>query len=762
MVKNFFFMMLIFLNFCYPNLFSQTNIENEQEFLIENFYVVSPTSGIAKSKITLKFDVKLSIPIKDYYKKPYWFKMSLITKDSIVVYESKESIKVLAKPYFDDKSLSITKGLSVEIPFSDINMDVGKHSVLFRVQAENDYKDFGNIYLKQLLINVPKTYNYSEQQFTASNIEVSTDKEYKGLKGIKIMFDCNLKFQDFQIKGINDNRNLGNYYFLIELIDKNSGDIVGYLKDNVNVSIIHSDKIFKGVILHLPYNKINLQKGRYNLKLNIYAKHKNGMLNFGKLISKDVTITQPVLYYCVLNVNQMIATYKIYDVSSVFGRVFSKKTSEAGKGYPDVYWVAKTGGYIEYSSGINKNSFSLFPGKASFYISDEEPVSIVVYDHDITSFDDLIGRFIIKNRNGNFYKNYSDVFFKGIDRANFMFSKIEMPYIKTKKIITKAYKYKGVSGVKINLEYSCSKIPDDDMISIFPVFKNSLRTNENFNYIDLSDSNQVIEDKSNIGNVNIFIPYYEIPDSSYIGFELQTSNTKINLGNIISNSPVIPVEFSDSKISVSGIFEILKQNIYGIEFNILHEIPENYFINNNSFKSKIKISNDGKVVKDTVVFINDINSTKSIFFIPYYKLNSGNIKVFEDLSIYGTDFLIGRSNQEKSFKLPEINEYSINKVVVKTKDIEFYDELFVVILYDNVKVFKSKSLKTKNEIVVETSNLKVKAYSEDKFSISIYGKDSYGISSEIYKKDVKFKQLNSGKIKLKSHRDIKRIKIISN
>lgn len=759
--RSLFVITFIFIVFSNSLIYCQTEQYNNQEFKIDNFSVVKPLSNIEKSKLTIKFNITLSNPLTDYLENPYYLRVELEDENSSVIFTSENSIKVNAKPQFGNDGFCEKNAVSFEIPYSEINLSEGNKNVKLLVFAENVYKDFGQIYSQNLFINVPKLYSYNQQEFYISNIGATSNIEFNKVKGVKIVFDCKLKFQDYQTFGFNENSSLGKYYFYVEMINNENEEEISYLKEGSNVYELLADKEKTYILIHIPFNKINLSKGKYKLTINVYARNADGTVNFGKLFSKEIEIFQPYLYYCELKLDNLEVNYKEYDVTSVLGRVFSKSTSDVGKGFPDTYWIVKTGENSEYYSGVNKNSFSAFSGKAKFYVCDSELVSISVYDHDYTSFDDFIGSFSINHSVGNFQKTYSKLAFNEVGSSNFSFSKILIPHIESQNINLTNFKYQGVSGVKVDLAYKCSKLPEDDLISVVPKLNNCENEQQNFYYIDLSDNDEVIENKGENGNVEIFIPFFDIRDSSLISFDLKTLIAGINLGNIGCKQIISIPKISDSKINVLKISEEMQGKINGYEINFGREISDIYINRNKNIISKIIVSSGNEILKDTIYSVYDINSKNSKIFIPFYKLNSTKLDVSEKLFIDDKSFIISENSLNINLEKPEINEYIIKKVTLKLDENEYYENLFLAIIFDDNYVFESNPKPYKKEMSFETVNFKLNVFPKDKFTVIIFAKDKYEIATEIFKKDLEAKMLESGKIKIKPRTDVKQIVILA-
>ena len=103
---------------------------------------------------------------------------------------------------------------------------------------------------------------------------------------------------------------------------------------------------------------------------------------FGEIAETKFTINQPLVYRARFELDYLEAKYRKYDKSNVFGRVFSKRNSNVGKGYPEIFWRIELGDINRFSSSIKKNSHIAYAELSYFTVTDNTPIKITVWDYD--------------------------------------------------------------------------------------------------------------------------------------------------------------------------------------------------------------------------------------------------------------------------------------------------------------------------------------------------------------------------------------------
>ena len=307
-----------------------------------------------------------------------------------------------------------------------MNIMEGKHKLQLEIYIENDSLKGTLLTKKEFIINKPKLFNSDKQKITISNIQTSTNTKVLGLRGIKIRFNRKFSISANQINGISKNKELADYYLKVKVYNKADNKICYELEEK-KLSI---KKVFAGnaninspTTLFVPYRNLQLSKGKHNIKIEINVSDKEGFFMQDSIAVKYISINQPQVYYASIDISEFKVAYAKYDVGSFLGREFSKQGSKKGRGYPDVYWNLKIGNYVIYRTYVNKNSLTAFAGSYKFNIMDDDYITVNVYDRDISSPDDFIDKFEIKNKAGNFE-------IKGKEVATSKISDLKYSYIK--------------------------------------------------------------------------------------------------------------------------------------------------------------------------------------------------------------------------------------------------------------------------------------------------------------------------------------------
>ena len=358
-----------------------------------------------------------------YLFNPYYVYVKITDSTNNTVYKPAGGIKIYAEKTYG-KKVAEQKYLTINIPYSSLNLPEGKHRLNLILYAENDSKKFPDFYTKKILVNIPKSYYNYEQSFNVDNFRAVGNMTKYGVKGIKINFNCKFKFTKNQIKGIETDKDLANYTFYVDLLNADNNETIN-LFDKPKKNILEFTVLKKSdkYELFIPYNQINLRKGKHKIKVLLHAKTSDNKHLFKNLSVDSTNIMQPKLYLLEFELINCKVLEKEYDVTSAFGRIFSKPTSNSGLGYPDVYWQLKTGNLVKYYSETNTNELWAMPGKAQIVVAENDPVYFYVMDFDSLSPDDRIGMIKLRNIPENTSKKHASAHFGDVTSADFEYKK---------------------------------------------------------------------------------------------------------------------------------------------------------------------------------------------------------------------------------------------------------------------------------------------------------------------------------------------------
>jgi len=443
---------------------------------------------------------------------------------------------------YHNKIKILKSNINFHIPFDDMNMMEGKHKLQLEIYIENDSLKDVLLIKKEVIIDKPKLFKFDEQEVTISNIQTSINTKVLGLRGIKIRFDKKFKFSANQTKGISRDKNLGNYYLKVKVYNKTNNKNCYELQEkqlSIKKVFAKNANTYSQTTLFIPYRNIQLTKGTHDIKIEINASDKEGFFEQNSIASKYITINQPQVYYAFIDVSKFNVAYAKYDVSSSFVRYFSKADSKKGSGYPDLYWNIKIGNYTIYKTYVNKNSYTAAAGSYKFKMVDDDYVNVNVYDRDISSLDDFIGKFEIKNKIGDFEIKNKKISTSEISNLTYNFIKSIKP-IKNKEQNSKtvnlpdkidiSYKIDSINelkkedipGVLINLSTKkpnsfINKDTTKYFLTTIDIKNKSGNKKYNYYYInELKKYNTLVKpyyeffNLNNENNLKLFLPYSSI------------------------------------------------------------------------------------------------------------------------------------------------------------------------------------------------------------------------------------------------------------
>jgi len=751
------------------NLLAQNLDVKKRVFEIQNFSVQTPETQFQKSGITTNFDIKTT-PVEDFFQNPdYYYVIIYNEKDSILYSDNSNFIKCYPQPYYKDKKISLQTSLKYFISYSKINLKQGTYNIKYRIFVRNDATEFGQIFEKQILITIPKLYNYSEQEFYVSNFKAIDNYEEYKLKGIYVNFDCSFKFLSYQILGINENLNNLDYYFYIKLIDKTKNTEYRINNNNFNLEKVAVDDVTKNIDFYIPYNKIDLQEGIYNMSIELYVTNKYNTIEFGKISAIDFEIKQPHLYLAKFALKNLQVTYSQYDASSALGRLFSKPQKNVGKGYPDVLWELQLGSYTEFTSDISKNSFYAYDDSIFFKITDNDPVNFAVYDYDALNRNDLIGEMQIIHKAGTQILNFSNPIIENIESSNFYFVKYELPYFDKKVLNIENKQIKGTSGIAISLNCKINSLPDNEEIYINPLIYRDSLTFDLINYCNFTSEDYFQLYEAPYQNFEIFVPFYHLKNNDKLAFQFKFKNIDFALQNLIYDKPILIPEIKDVSAEIDSIFEYKIDGINGVLINNIFDIPEEY-LNNLGLKSmNFDINIYNKSTNDTLNSIlkkyNISNSLNNFYlkkdlmkqiFVPYFifnQINENNLTI----NYQATANKLEVCNTSKDFHINVKDNFNFEfkRISFKIEDLNNFVSIYYKIIHGTDTIFETeKSLQNNNELKINSNfifNIK------DDLFVELYGVDKYGLETLIQANEIDLKQLlKKKKIKLKSNKIVKK------
>ena len=771
-----FIIVLFFLN-----SYSQPEGVYEQEFIVKNFKIVPANTLIQKALVTVTFDLEMSNPMEEYFDYPFYITPAL-THSSDEVYSNIDNKGTFyARPSYSNKNIAYERYIKLEIPYEMLELPTGEQIVNISLNVWNDEHNFGKIFTKKINILIPKLYDYQEQEFDISSFSISNNFKKFDLQGISVNFNCKLKFYSHQTKGLINNEELKNYYFYIELYDKETGIKYDFFENKQNFYKLDITNLTKNISFFIPYQSINIPQGKHTLIAKLKVSDLYKTISFGEVAQTEFIIDQPLLYLCKLNITSLEATYHLYDKTTIVGQVFSKKTSDVGKGYPEIFWNLELGELIQYQSEINKNSFIAATDSVYFTVADKTPINITVWDFDLLNKNEFISNINIPNINGGSSASNSGYYNSAIEKLNYSFQKIRFPYLKQKTITVNPYKYKGVSGIEVNFQYELSEIFDNESFIIQPIIMAQNNISPLTNYIDLQSeaSNEFKINRNSLQNtIKIFVPYFALAKNSQIGFDITSKQTSYNLSTPFYPNEIIIPQINDINVKIDKISEIQNNDFYGLKVDFKYDIPELYISNFGlkNFRVNMQIKNKTTAQPAnniTEIFPDEINNLTNFYindeknksiFIPFYLIgterNTYEFIINQTIKTEGTNLKV--CNTENSFKttVSGLNTINISKISFMTKKLNDYDKIYLTIKHGENIVMRTEPIAISKKMKWDITKAEILTHQKDNLTLTIFGINEYGLSTEIYSKQLKSKEFSIGdKIKLRGNKNIKKILI---
>ncbi len=768
MRTNIFIWLILFAT----NLVSQNpKIEN---FEIQNFKIDEAKSSREKSGINAVFDIKM-ISEENYFSKPYYFYAVLYDVDDKIIYSNSNNyLKLYPKPSFDENNYSIYNLQRHFIAYAALSLTAGTHKIKYKLYVASDLGEIGLLFEKEIIINVPILYNYDDQEFKINKLQVQENYEKYSQKGIFVSFICDFKFFTYQIKEYAELYYNANYYFYIKLLDTKSNTEYSINNPSFNLENIEVDVLSKRVEIFIPYNRINIVDGIYDMQVQLYASNYFNTINFGKLAETKFVMQQPKLYMAKFVMNSMQIVYGEYDVTSTIGRLFSSKESNTGKGYPDVFWTFYLGSLSLHTSDVSENSFFAYSDSVYFRMIDADPIKFTVYDYDLISRNDFLGEFKIYHKKGIENITYTDKSFDNVKACNFAFYKYEMPYIDKKVLDVKDKNIDGTSGLYISLNCHANNLPENEKINITPLIIRDSLTINLLQHINYSENIQKYQYDSDSPRLEIFVPYYFFNNNDRLAFNFNFNNMDFALENLVHSELVKIPEIKDIAAKIDTIYDSKINGIAGCIINYNFTIPTSYQndigLNKIFFNLNLQDTDNNKSLNNELTSIEtqaDINKftvnkdMKKQIFIPYYIF--GESKKKQNLQITSQSFVneIQTSDNSQDFYLTIEDNimFKLDKINIKIKTLENYKDLHYVIRYANKELVRTDKI-SDIKITELSVNKNFVCNHKDDIQIELYATDKYGIETLIQSSSLPIIEMQKKNgYKLKSNKLVKKATI---
>ena len=278
--------------------------------------------------------------------------------------------------------------------------------------------------------------------------------------------------------------------------------------------------------------------------------------------------------------------------------------------------------------------------------------------------------------------------------------------------------------------------------------------------------------------IKIFIPYFLIKPNSKIGFNIYSTNNNFILPKVFYNNNIEIPTINDLSSEIKDISVANINDIYGIRILFNYTIPDLYISNFGlkNFVVNLKIDNktSNKDFSDFTQLYDDFSGkldeftinydNKKAIFIPYYLIGKeysyNEFVIKQTISSKETGLQVGENKMKFHVTVPELVEANINKISLKTKNLENYDKIFIKILHGTNIIIQTKENAITKTIKWDIENKNFVVHPNDKITIIVYGVDNYGITSIIYSWILTGKEFaKKNKFSLKGRKHIKKLVI---
>jgi len=743
-------------------VYSQTDNPENQTFSVEKFQIKTPTNLSEKIRLTAKFDIVMGHPLESYYTSKYNLHYSLSSADGKILAEGMLDKYLTARADFSREDVAIEKDLEIQVPYATLSLPAGKHDLVLEIWTSYLRKAFPKCLKKTITVSMPELYNYADQKFTVKNFGIKSDVLFKGILGLEASFDVSYLFTAEQIRELYQSMDFRYFAYTILLKDAKTGNSVALFKPESSTQSESSEKLFEFVKIHIPYNQINLPEGTHQLKAELIISGYARRIVFGKHAEKAFEYSQPAVYLASFTLNNLTAEEKQYDSSNAFGRLFSKPSSNVGKGYPDLYWIVETGAYTVYESARNKNSFSAITGETRFTTVDSDPIFLAAYDYDSFNVNDLIGVFKIPHTAGNYSLSKQNFVFPGVTTSNFEFKKTRYPSVLNESFSAKPCKNGGVSGFCVEGYFSVSELPAGEQISVTPIQLLGEKNSDVSGFINLETGEKNLNFTSAQAGLNLFYPFYTVKNAQKIGVNLKLATLGFPVGDVLVGDAVSIPNFDDTNLIIN-ILENQKDEtgLVGIRIETNAVVPDAYWnLGRVSSKLKLNFTQNPTLNLDTLIY--PAKTGTDAVFIPYYKLEKGEnqeIQISEE-TFSDKDFRIGVNTEKLTFVNAKLTFVQIKKIDIKLSKDQTATKLSYQIMHGKNVIAEGDAPVSGGVVRITCSMSMNLVHPSDVLSLEFSEKDTYGIAAKWGEAKFTASDFKKGKLKLKKPMNgIKKVQI---
>lgn len=396
---------------------------------------------------------------------------------------------------------------------------------------------------------------FAQSDYQLSHFKVKPNATIQGIYGSTKGLDIQFKLSPYVL-------DIATQKFRVEIKDKGQiiaeetldftyqcSDSLTYLIDSLGMDSFDLDS---SVHIYIPYRNIDTEEGIHDLSLIIWVEGQ-GL----PVYNRAFRLHQVKLYDLFLDLKT--ATVIPDSTANPVGLRYSA---------PDPKWLVQVGSDFSLHGLKNRNAFKVKPKTFTTAITNEDSLSICVYNADATAYN-YLACFKIEHGSEAFTKNYQQVKAGRIKEATFEVKKIERKPVSTTFEVQENIAYKGIKGIQVNFNYNLPLAYKRRSIRIQVTDEKQAPLE---NILDIVNERKVEENRI-VGTYSYFIAYYNLQGSKRIKVKLtgndfliqQYESADLNIKKTIE-SLQIQQTVGHQHQGISGI-------LYQIDFNI-PEIPE--------------------------------------------------------------------------------------------------------------------------------------------------------------------------------------------
>lgn len=524
-------------------------------------------------------------------------------------------------------------------------------------------------------VTIPRLHAITEQQ-----VQVLSATATETGNGVTVKYTCRFQYSAAELYG--DDETSDEVVFFTEFTQPdgtpvtlvNDPQLPQNGKNSPRYSIQHPTKNALSGEMSVPYTLFYLPEGPQELTYTLHAVTANGSRRWENLYRGTCTLHMPPMYLARAVIKNIRVTDRSYDVAAgdiPILNLFVSSKGSSGKGYPDLFWSFGGEGREIMSTRATSNSFTALDDSCFFQMTENERLTLGVYDYDLLSFNDKLAFFTFPAMRGDDTYRQNKLSSGDVVAGQILIERKRRPITPTIGLYVTTTQNAGVSGYKI-----WGKVTDNSSLVQTKLF---LRQPDGTHLMPTWQKIAVPADAEFAG----FIPAWEYPANAKVGLLLTDKQYNMPLAQQYVQPDKRLTESRDVQLKVAAPQVETQNGVHGIRLTVTAQYPAGIG-SKNAFRFLYTLRETGGIDLKPLVEkgkltgspLCDGQECAFTLFVPYFLLSEFSGKVLH--AVFGSEiqvtknrFTVGKNERDLTLSVPVLQpapkaEFSVNLKFKKT------------------------------------------------------------------------------------------------